>query len=365
MSVNLDHASTSPLSKSVLGRLDELYAIYYNPSAAYEVGAYNMKIIENVREKVAKSINAEPEEIIFTSSGSEANALAIDGYIKANLDINNQILVYCSEIEHTSILKNPNINGFIKVNSDGIIEISEENINGSLISCQMCNNEIGTYQPIKYFSDIIHKNNGIIHCDCTQAYGKVPIDVKYLDIDMASFSGHKIGSVRGVGFLYIKKGIKIDPIIYGEQENGLRGGTYNDFAIKTLGLAIDDIDYKENDVLRARRNFLVNKLFEIEGVHVNGGMIDRSASNINIRIDNISIDSQQLVALLDDAGFLVSAGSACHSGDLTPSHVLKAIGLTDKEARSSIRITIGIENSVRELEDFVNALNIIINMYRN
>lgn len=362
MSRYLDHAATSPLSNSVLGRLDELYAMYYNPSSAYEAGAYNMMVVENVRNKIAKEINAKPSEIIFTSCGSEANALAIDGFLKANKEYS----VVCSNIEHSSILNNKNISSVIKCNNDGFInpkDISE--MKNTLISIMMINNEIGSTQPIKEIVDIAHKNGNIVMTDAVQAFGKVPIDVKYLGVDMLSASGHKIGSTRGVGFLYVKEGINIEPIVYGAQEDGMRGGTYNDFAIKTLGLAIDDIDYRNDDVLRARRNFLINKLLEIKGIHLNGSAFNRSSSNINMRIDNISIDSQQLVALLDEAGFQVSAGSACHSGDPKPSYVLKAIGLTDEEAMSSIRITIGIENSVRDLEDFVNALNIIIDMYKN
>ena len=171
----------------------------------------------------------------------------------------------------------------------------------------------------------------------------------------------KSGAVAAAAWICYLDGEKI---IYGEQEGSLRGGTYNDFAIKTLGLAIDDIDYRNDDILRARRNFLIDKLLKIEGVHLNGSTFDRASNNVNIRINNISIDSSQIVSLLDNAGFQVSSGSACHSGDAKPSHVLKAIGLSDEDALHSIRITIGIENTVRDLEDFVNSLNIIVNMYR-
>ena len=359
--VYLDHAATAPLSKSVQGQLDVLYTMYYNASSAYGFGAYNKMVVENVRKKIADMINAEPEEIIFTSCGSEANALAIDGFLKANEGFE----AVCSNIEHASILNNPNIKNIIKCDSNGLINPDDfENVKNSLISVMMVNNEIGTEQPIKQIIEIAHKNGNIVHTDAVQAFGKVKIDVKYMDLDMMSVSGHKIGSARGVGFLYVKKGIKIAPIIYGEQENELRGGTYNDFAIKTLGLAIDDIDYKIEDVLTSRRNYLLDKLLDIDGVHLNGSIFNRIASNINVRINNIDVDAQQLVALLDESGFQVSAGSACHAGDPAPSYVLKAIGLTDDEASHSIRITIGAENTLEDLDRFVECLIGIVNMYK-
>lgn len=360
MSVYLDHAATAPLTRSVVDKLDDLAKIYYNPSSGYKMGSYNMSVIENVRKKIANEINAEPEEIIFTSCGSESNALAIDGFLKANEGFN----AVCSNIEHSSILDNKNISGVIKCNNNGFINPDDINdYNNSLICVMMVNNEIGSRQPIKEIVENAHKNGNIVLTDAVQAFGKEKIDVKYLGVDMLSVSGHKIGSIRGAGFLYVKNGIKLEPIIYGTQEYGKRGGTYGDLAIKTLGLAIDDIDYDEDRILQARRNFLIKELLSIECVHLNGEVFNRASNNVNIRIDNVSIDSQQIVVLLDQAGFMVSAGSACHTEEPKPSHVLKAIGLTDEEAMHSIRITIGIENTVRDLEDFVNALKNIIEMF--
>lgn len=361
MGVYLDHAATAPLAKSVEGRLDDLYKVYYNPSSIYEMGSYNMSVIENVRKKIAKEINAEPEEIIFTSCASESNALAIDGFLSANSDFK----AVCSNIEHSSILNNKNISGVIKCDKDGFINPDDiKEYNNTLICVMMINNEIGSRQSIKEIVENAHKNGNVVLTDAVQAFGKEKIDVKYLDVDMLSVSGHKIGSVRGVGFLYVKNGIKLNSIVHGTQENGLRGGTYNDLAIKTLGLAIDDINYDDDRILQARRNYLIRKLLSIEGVHLNGSAFNRASNNINIRINNISIDSQQIVTLLDQAGFMVSAGSACHSEEPKPSHVLKAIGLSDEEAMHSIRITIGIENTVRDLEDFAKNLANIIEMYK-
>lgn len=355
--VYLDYASTSPLAKSVCGKLDSLGWNWFNPSSSYGAGAYNKYVIEEVRKKVAESINAEPEEIIFTSSGSEANALAIDGFLKANDKFS---ICHCSNIEHSSIYDNLNCVPSIKVDKDGVVDLRTLPQSESFCSVMMCNNELGTYQPIQKIADIIHSTGGILHVDAVQVYGKIGIDVKVIDVDMMTISGHKIGSLRGVGVLYVKKGIKLSPIVYGTQETALRGGTYNDLAIKTLGLAINDIDYKKDLEVRSKRDFLLKELLNIKQVHLNGGLETRNASNLNIRISGLNIESQQIVSLLDELGFMVSGGSACHSYSSMPSHVLKAIGLSDAQAKSSIRITIGKETSIQELKDFVEALKYVI-----
>lgn len=360
-SVYLDHASTSPLDMDVFACIRNYLLPFQNPSSYYKAGAYNKSVIETVREKVAKEINAEPNEIIFTSSGSEANALGIDGFLKANTDYK---CCYCSNIEHSSIYKNKNCKPLIKSDKNGYISIDEIKFDNSFYSIMMCNNELGTYQPIRELTQEIHKRNGMIHVDAVQAFGKIPIDVKDIDIDLMSLSGHKIGALRGVGVLYIKNGINVSPIIYGEQENGIRGGTYNDLAIKSLGFAIDNIDYKKDSILRSRRDYLLDKLLQNERIHLNGWRESRNSTNINIRIDGLSISSQQLVGLLDEAGYMVSSGSACNSYNDEPSHVLKAIGLTDEEAKSSIRITIGYENSVDDLVGFSKELFRIIKMFK-
>lgn len=355
--VYLDYASTSPLAKSVCGKLDSLGWNWFNPSSSYGAGAYNKYVIEEVRNKVAESINADPEEIIFTSSGSEANALAIDGFLKANDKFN---ICHCTNIEHSSIYDNLNCVPSIKVDKDGVVDMRTLPQSESFCSVMMCNNELGTYQPIPEIAEVVHSTNGVLHIDAVQAYGKIPIDVKAIDIDMMTISGHKIGSLRGVGVLYVKKGIKLSSIIYGTQENTLRGGTYNDLAIKTLGLAINDIDYDKELEVRSKRDFLLKELLNIKQVHLNGGLETRNASNLNIRISGLNIESQAIVSLLDELGFMVSGGSACHSYSSMPSHVLKAIGLSDAQAKSSIRITIGKETSVQELKDFVEALKYVI-----
>lgn len=359
--VYLDYASKHPVCKSILENIKDMTELFYNASSAYDLGIYNRHVVEKVREKVAKMINANPEEIIFTSCASEANTLAIEGFLKANDDYN----VISTNVEHNSIMLNKNINEYIKCDKNGFID--PELFDGyghTLFSVMYANNELGSINNIKEISKIAHEYGNYIFSDATAAFGHIPIDVKDLGVDMMSFSAQKIGGIMGCGVLYIKKGVNIAPLICGHQNSSLRGGTYNELAIKCFGLALDEINYSNEQIIRVRRNYLVDLLLAIDGVHLNGILENRLSNNINIRIDNLSIDNQQLVSLLDLEGYMISAGSACNSGNATPSHVLKAIGLSDNQANSSIRITIGYETSVRELEDFVNCLNRIVTMYR-
>ena len=358
--IYLDHASTSPPSIDVVKNIENFTMMFYNPSSVSNLSIYNKRVLENVRAKIAESINASPEEIIFTSGGSESNSLAIDGYMFANGATN----FAASSICHSSILNNPNVEYLIHVDNDGFIDLDSIPDYIDVCCIDFVNNEIGTIQDVKKISEYVHKSGRILFVDAVQAFGKIDIDVKDMGIDMMSASAHKIGGISGVGFLYVKNGIKIDPIIYGTQENNVRGGTYNSVAIKCFGVAIDSLNENDRIVVKKRRDYLLDMLLNIDGVNLNGSYNERIYNNINIRIDNISINNQQIVSLLEMYGFIVSAGSACHSGDNEPCHVLKAIGLSDDEANSSIRITIGIDNSVQDLVDFADSLKNIINMNR-
>ena len=355
--VFLDYGSTAPVCDAVLKNIQELAASFYNASSAYECGLDNKREIEKVREKVAMLINAEPEEIYFVSSASEGNSMCIDGFLKCHSNYN----IVCSALEHSSIYDNPNIGEVIPCDEFGNIDIGYIELLGkSLFAVMHSSNEIGIVHPIKEVAEIVHRNGGYVLCDAASSLGKVPIDVKDLDVDFLTASGNKIGALKGAGFVYIKKGINIDPIIIGIQEKGLRGGTYNELAIKSLGIAIDELkSYKEVEDMRG---YLVLKLSEIPNIVFNTHFGDGLPNLINIYIKDISLDSSQIVTLLDMYGFMVSASSACHSGTSTPSHVLKNIGLTDYEANHSIRITLGHENTYEDLDAFVKCLKNIIEM---
>lgn len=371
-SVYLDYAATAPITPSVRGLLDFLSQVWVNPSSIYPEGKYNRKLIEDVRKRVAEEINAEPEEIIFTSGGSESNALAIKGFLEAN----EGYAFAPTTIEHSSVLghySSERGDVMIPVTPDGVIALDfvhgmkpnrRKNGRKYLFSCNMCNNEIGTYQPISELAQLAHLYGDIVHVDAVQAFGKIKIDVKAIDVDMLSISGHKIGSIRGVGVLYVKKGINLKPLIVGTQEQGLRGGTENDLAIKSLGFALDDVDYRAETAIRAKRDYLMGLLLADRRLKLNGSFEVRNSNNLNIRYCGVNLTGQQIVTILGEAGFFVSAGSACHSGDNTPSHVLKAIGLTDEQATNSIRITIGNDTRVYELEEFAHELIRIMDMYK-
>lgn len=354
--IYLDHAATAPIceaaKKAIIEHLDD----YGNPSSSYEFGHKSLMLIEDARERIAKCINAEPNEIYFTSGGSEANTWAL----------NNEDYSLSSTIEHHSVHtshKNP-------VDNHGMVITNILNHfiewRTSPVSFMFVNNEIGTIQPIKELTSRAHQGGALFHTDAVQAVGHIPIDVKELDVDMLSASGHKFGAPKGVGFLYVKNGIKMHPLIYGgKQEQGVRGGTENVLGIIAMAAALEDsiVHIKErNAYIKSLRDKLLLALLSINGVHLNGSLENRVVSNINIRIDGVK--GQDVVALADQYGICISAGSACNEGNAEPSHVLKAIGLTDKEALSSIRITLGHENTEEEIDYCCDIFPKIINRLR-
>ena len=354
--IYLDHAATAPIceaaKKAIIEHLDD----YGNPSSSYELGHKSLMLIEDARERIAKCINAEPNEIYFTSGGSEANTWAL----------NNEDYSLSSTIEHHSVHtshKNP-------VDNHGMVITNILNHfiewRTSPVSFMFVNNEIGTIQPIKELTSRAHQGGALFHTDAVQAIGHVPIDVKELNVDMLSASGHKFGAPKGVGFLYVKNGIKMHPLIYGgKQEQGVRGGTENVLGIIAMAAALEDsiVHIKERNVyIKSLRDKFLLALLSINGVHLNGSLENRVVSNINIRIDGVK--GQDLVALADQYGICISAGSACNEGNAEPSHVLKAIGLTDEEALSSIRITLGHENTEEEIDYCCDIFPKIINRLR-
>ena len=361
--VYLDNASTTKMcaaaKQAVLNNIDN----FGNPSSLHSKGRDALLAIEDARSRIAKCINAEPDEIIFTSGGSEANTLALKNHY-----------VLATNIEHHSISADSDN---MKVSNDGVIDLSNiestiRNFNNIVrpfhpyISCMYVNNEIGTIQPVRELAEIVHKNNGRIHTDAVQAVGHLPIDVKYLNVDAMSMSGHKFGAMKGVGALYVKKGYQLSNIINGgKQENGIRPGTENVLGIISMAAALEDSVAKLKETtayIADLRNTLLGLLLSIDGSHLNGGIQYKVDSNINIRFDGVS--SQNLVALCDMNGICISSGSACNEGDAKPSHVLKAIGLSDEEALSSVRITLSRENTMDEMYYTANIMKQLIHKLR-
>ena len=330
-----DSAATTPVKLEVLDAMLPYFTDkFFNPSSIYEPAREVRRDIEKARAIVAESINADPEEIYFTSGGSEANNWAIMccGWHPPII----------STIEHHSLMKAAQYYSPIEVDPYGRIVITDfeqkvhEIPKTEPVSIQMVNNEIGTIQDIKRLVEIAHEKKLLFHTDAVQAYGKIPIDVKKLDVDMLSASGHKIGAPKGIGFLYVKKGVKIQPWIEGSQERGLRGGTENVPYIMGLAKAVELIDYNEQIKFQELYDYAVNQALAF--ANINGYSLKRIYNILSLTI-KAKIDGKQLIGLLHDRGQYVSAGSACNSYSNEPSHVLKAIGLTDSEATRTIRIS--------------------------
>jgi cysteine desulfurase len=365
--IYLDTAATTKPTKEVIADVTWcLENIWGNPSSIHTPGIEAKKILEQSREKVARFIGANPEEIIFCSSGSEANNLAIKGFMESN-DLYNCIIT--TNIEHPSVyntcryLGDKYIVTYAPIDSDGKVNISMFERLISLLSrrkfcfvtIMLANNEIGTIQPIKEIARIVHKYDGFIHCDATQAAGQIPLNVNDLDCDLLTFSGHKINCPKGIGALYKKKGIDLSPIIHGgHQENGYVAGTENLPYIYALGNQVERINKTKGN--SGIIEYLLHKIYELDecSIYLNGNPTNRLPNNLSLTFEGVNAEA--LITLLDMNGVCVSAGSACSSGEKTPSRILKAIGLTDEEAFSTIRISISEDTTTEECDEFVKIL---------
>ena len=345
-------------------------AYWQNPSSLY---ASNVKEVINIcRKLVAEFIGAKPDEIYFTSGASESNNMAIRGWVDKELAENAAIInVITTPIEHKSILeavKNPILGARVRycdVDGDGCVRISSLkkwlrlcDKDPVLVSVGMANNEIGTIQNIKEIADAVHEFGGILHVDATQVLPYIPIDVEELGIDMMSCSGHKISPVlKGIGFLYKKNGIDIQPLIYGAQENGLRGGTENTFGIIGLGMAIELCDLSQDRFreLCSKRDYFIGLLEYRFGCKLNGSQI-RLPNNINVTFPQ-NITGESLLYMLDMGDIKMSTGSACNSKEFSPSHVLKAVGLTDEQAMRTVRFSLPDDITYEDIDNIVEEID--------
>lgn len=359
MSIYLDWAATTPICDAAKNAMIAHINDFGNPSSSHELGRQARVLIEDARERIARCINAEPDEIYFTSGGSEANTWALHDYISVS-----------SNFEHHSVkarLKNAwaDKNGFVQTEFFSHINHSLAGY-FNMESCMYVNNEIGTIQPVKNIANIAHSKNMLFHTDAVQAVGHIPVDVKDLNCDMLSASGHKFGAPKGVGFLYIKNGVKFRNLVHGgKQEFSRRGGTENVLGIIAMAAALEDaVEHMEerNVHIRSLRDKMLDKLLQVPGSALNGSLKNRVAGNINIRFDGAS--GARLVTLCSLYGIYISSGSACNEGVATPSHVLRAIGLTDEEALSSIRITIGHTNTEEEIDQAANIITKLVERIR-
>lgn len=368
MEVYLDNAATTRLTGSVKEYLVSILDDFGNPSSLYGLSEKPKQIILEARKSIAKFINADSKDIYFTSGGSASNTLAIKGYYQQNA-----CTIFYSPIAHKSILKcvESYHNSIpLKVNKEGLIDIHDLEeyldvcINTPLVVIDHANSEIGTIQDIEQIIKITHLHNGIVYLDCTGSVSTIPIDVKKFDIDMLGFSGHKIHALKGCGVLYKKKCIKLEPLVYGSQEQSLIGGTENILGISSLGAAIKSLNY--SSISSANRDYVYDYIIKnIPDSYLVGASIE-SSNRLphNLYMCFKGIEGESLMIMLDVNNIQVSTGSACNSNSLTPSTTLSAIGMDEQDIHSCIRMTFG-EESQEELDYVCETLKQCVKSLRN
>ncbi len=376
--IYLDYASTTPVRREVLEEMQKYFSEEFgNPSSVHALGEKAREAIENSRKKIAKVLGCGISELVFTSGGTESNNLALKGFASANKQKGRHLIV--SKIEHPSVLeacKYLEKNGFdasyIGVNSEGIVNLDELRKmirrDTILISVMHANNEIGTIQPVAEICKIAHEKGIPVHTDACQATLYLDVNVCSLGVDMMTINSGKIYGPKGVGALFVKKGIVIEPLLHGGgQEFGLRNGTENVAGIVGFAKAVEMTDYEKNmecGRVEKLRNKLLNGLLDnISGVKINGSLDKRLPNNINITINKLEAES--LLAELSELGIYASAGYACAEKKLEPSHVLKAIGLSDNDANGTIRLSLGKFTTDKDVEKVLDVLPRVVNEFRN
>lgn len=372
--IYLDHAASTPVLQEIINEMiPYLGNLYGNPSSIHTYGIKSKIAVQIARRRVASLIGAKPSEIFFTSGGTESDNLALKGICKSirkSQNIKNHIIT--SSIEHDAILETCRYlekDGFtvtyLNVDKNGIIDKTELKNHltekTALVSLMLANNEIGVIQPVEEFSETVHgfDKTIIFHSDAIQAVGKIPINVKELGLDSLSLSSHKINGPKGVGALYVREKVNFESLIQGGgQELIIRSGTENVPGIVGFGKAseISMINLKDNSqYLYSLRDYLIKRINEeISGKMLNGSLESRLPNNVNFTF--LRINGEDLLIKLDEDGILASTGSACSANRQKESHVLKAIGLNHEEISGSIRFTLGIQNTIEDLEKTIIVL---------
>lgn len=363
--IYLDNAATTKTRPEVVEAMLPYFTEKFgNPSSVYEFASQNKKAVDDARTAIANALKANIEDIYFTASGSEADNWAIKGTVEAYANKGNHIIT--TKIEHHAVLHTCEYLQklgvevtYIDVDENGVIKLDElkKAIRPTtiLISVMFANNEIGTIQPIKEIGEIAKANNILFHTDAVQAFGQIDINVNELNIDMLSASGHKLNGPKGIGFLYIRKGLKLKSLIHGGgQERHRRAGTENVPGIvgfgKAVEIAMETLEERQKKETELRDYLMERVLKEIPYVRVNGHKTNRLPNNANFSFQ--FIEGESLLIMLDMKNICGSSGSACTSGSLDPSHVLLAIGLPHEIAHGSLRLTLS-EEITREDIDYV------------
>ena len=362
----LDNAATTQLTPEVKQYMIKLLDQFANPSSLYQSGVDARQIIEQARSNVSKFINGKPENIIFTSGGSASNTLGVKGYVQKN-----SCCVLYSPIAHKSILKcvescknaiplEVDSNGFIDV--DKLDKLLNVIYYKPFVVVDYANSEIGTIQDVKRIIEVVHSYDGIVMLDCTGSIPTIPLDVKDLDVDMAVFSAHKLGALKGCGVLYKKSSIELEPLVYGSQEQGLFAGTENMLGIASLGKAIESYDY--SSISSNNRDYVYDYIInEISDSYLVGAPFEQRLPH-NLYMCFKGIQGESLMILLDMNGVQVSTGSACTSSDLQPSSTLTAIGMDKEDINSCIRMTFSNETK-EELDCVCSKLKECVERLRN
>ena len=376
--IYVDNAATTMLEPEVLEKMmPYLTQFYGNASSIYRFGQKSKEVVNESREIIAKCLNADAKEIYFTSGGSESDNWAIKGVADALSKKGNHIIT--SAIEHHAVLhtcefleKHGYKITYLPVDENGLVNpkdledaITDKTI---LVSIMFANNEIGTIQPIRELAEIAHNHGVYFHTDAVQAVAHVEIDVRDLDVDMLSMSAHKFGGPKGIGALYIKKGVRVTNLLHGgQQELGRRATTENLAGIvgmaAALKLATDNFEENTKKMLDLRERYINEVLEKIPYCRLNGHRTQRLPGNTNISFQ--FIEGEAMLLLLDMYGIAASSGSACTSGSLDPSHVLLGIGLSHGIAHGSLRVTFSHHNTVEEVDQIVDALQKVIQRLRD
>ena len=376
--IYMDNAATTPVKPEVLDAMLPYFTEKFgNPSSIYSISSENKKAITDAREVIAKTINTTPENIYFTAGGSESDNWALKATADAYASKGKHIIT--TKIEHHAILHTCEYletKGFeityLDVDENGLVKLDELTAairpDTILISVMFANNEIGTIEPIAEIGKIAHEHGVLFHTDAVQAYTQVPIDVEAMNIDMMSTSGHKINGPKGIGFLYIRKGVKIKSFIHGgAQERHRRAGTENVTGIiglaKAAEIATANMKERTAEEIKVRDHLIERIEKEIPYAKLNGDRVKRLPNNVNFSFQ--FVEGESMLILLDSKGICASSGSACTSGSLDPSHVLLAIGLPHEIAHGSLRLTLSEKTTMEEIDYTVDKLKAIIERLRS
>ena len=367
----LDNASTTPLRKEALdAMMPYLTESYANPSSSHRLAKGPREAVKDARKRIADCLKASPSEIFFTSGGTESDNWALKSGAISNPDRGRHVIV--SAIEHHAIIESAKWlerNGFdvtfLPVDGHGMVSLEtlEDAIKDDtvLVSVMTANNEIGTIEPIAEIGRICREKGILFHTDAVQAFGHIHMDVNEMNIDMLSASGHKFGGPKGVGFLYVRKGIKLEPFMHGgAQENGERAGTTNVPGIVGMSVAaelsVKEIDANNAYIVKLRDHCIQRISDEIEGARLNGHPTERLPGNVNFSFTGIGTMACGIPMLMNTNGICVSTGSACAASSTEPSHVITAIGVPREMGNSTIRITISERNTVEDIDRAVDVI---------